>query len=104
MAQGDIYFHTLNQYANKVYVAVDETGELTIGVKKTQQIGGDWSMFDDFSLAYYGTGADAVKLYLDETLKNYSEVTFDETTVYTASYLTAYNAGLSGRRPLAHYR
>ena len=94
MATGDYFMHTLKQYANKLIVAVDESGELTIGVKKESQIDGDWSMFDDFSLTYYGTGADAVKLYLDETLKNYSEVTFDETTVYTASYLEAYNAEL----------
>ena len=94
MATGDYFMHTLKQYANKLIVAVDESGELTIGVKKESQIDGDWSMFDDFSLTYYGTGADAVKLYLDETLKNYSEVTFDETTVYTEAYLEAYNAEL----------
>lgn len=95
MATGDYYMHTLHQYANKLIVAVDESGELTIGVKKTSQIGGDWSFFDDFSLTYYGTGADAAKLYLDETLKNYSEMTLEEGTVYTEAYLTAYNEELA---------
>ena len=101
MAQGDVYFHTLHQYANKLYVAVDESGELTIGVKKTSQIGGDWSMFDDFSLSYYGTAADAAKLYLDETLKNYGEYTPEEGTIYTASYLTAYQDAINANDKVA---
>jgi hypothetical protein len=101
MAEGDKYFHDLNVYANKLYVAVDESGELTIGVKKTSQIGGDWSMFDDFSLSYLGTGADAAKLYLDETLKNYGEYTPEEGTIYTASYLTAYQDAINANDKVA---
>ncbi len=91
MKTGDYYFHTLNQYANKLIVAVGEDGELTIGVKKTSQIGGDWSLFDDFSLTYYGKGADAAQVYLEEALKNYSEYTPEEGTLFTQAYLTAYN-------------
>ena len=98
MAQGDIYFHTLNQYANKVYVAVDETGELTIGVKKTQQIGGDWSLFDDFSLAFYGSGADACQGFINEAMKNYGEYVIPEGTLYTAAYLTAYQQAYQGEK------
>ena len=94
MAQADIYFHTLGQYANRLYVIVDEAGELTIGVKKSSQIDGDWSMFDDFSLTYYGSGSDAAELFLEETLKNYSEMTIDEGTIFTEAYLTAYNEAL----------
>ena len=101
MAEGDKYFHDLKVYANKLYVAVDESGELTIGVKKTSQIGGDWSMFDDFSLSYLGTGADAAKLYLDETLKNYGEYTPEEGTIYTASYLTAYQDAINANDKVA---
>ena len=96
MATADYYFHSINQYANKLYVAVGEAGELTIGVKKSSQIDGDWSMFDDFSLTYYGSGADAAKLYLDETLKNYSDYTPEEGTIFTQSYLDAYKAAYSG--------
>ena len=98
MAAGDYYFHTLNQYANKLFVAVDESGELTIGVKKTSQISGDWSLFDDFSLTYYGAGADAYQLMLNEALKDYGEVTIDEGTVYTEAYLTAYKEALAGEK------
>ena len=101
MATGDYYFHTINQYANKLYVAVGEDGELTIGVKKTSMIDGDWSMFDDFSLTFYGSGADAAKLYLDETLKNYSDYTPEEGTIFTQSYLDAYKAAYSGEKTAA---
>ena len=103
MATGDYFMHTLNQYANKLYVGVGEEGELTIGVKKSSQIDGDWSMFDDFSLTYYGAGADAAQLYLDETIKNYSEKTIDEDVIYTESYLTAYNEALKGDFPTTSF-
>ena len=96
MATGDYFIHTLNLYANKLFVAVDESGELTIGVKKETQIDGDWSFFDDFSLTYYGAGADAYQLMLDEALKNFGDVTIDEGTPYTESYLTAYKEALAG--------
>ena len=95
MAAGDYYFHTLNQYANKLFVAVDEAGELTIGVKKSTHIDGDWSLFDDFSLTYYGNGADACNLYLQESLKNYGEYTLGDDVLYTASYLQAYQEAYS---------
>jgi hypothetical protein len=98
MVDGDLYFHTLGQYANKVYIAVDESGELTIGVRKTSQIGGDWSLFDDFSLMYLGKGADACQLYLDEALKAFSDYTPEEGLVYTASYLTAYQEAYQGEK------
>ena len=98
MATGDYFIHTLGLYANKLYVAVDESGELTIGVKKETQLDGDWSFFDDFSLTYYGSGADAYQLMLDEALKNYGDVTIDEGTPYTESYLTAYKEALGGEK------
>ena len=102
MAAGDYFFHTLKQYANKLLVAVDESGELTIGVKKSEATGNDWTMFDDFSLTFYGTGADAAKLYLDETLKNYSDYTPEEGVIYTKSYLDAYKAAYSGEKTAAN--
>ena len=96
MAAGDHFFHKLNLYANKVFIAVDESGELTIGVKKSDMLDGDWSMFDDFSLTFYGSGADAYQMYIDEVMKNYSDVTLDEGTVYTEQYLTSYREALQG--------
>ena len=98
MAAGDYYFHTLNQYANKLYVLVDETGELTIGVKKTTQIGGDWSLFDDFSLTFYGQAADACQFYLNEAMKNFGEYVIGDGVLYTESYLTAYQQACTGEK------
>ena len=90
MAAGDYYMHTLNKYANKVYAIVDEAGELTIGVKKSNQIDGDWSMFDDFSLTFYGDAADAWQLYVNEKWGSFPVVTVGEGELVTESYLTAY--------------
>ena len=96
MAAGDYYFHTLNQYANKLYVLVDESGELTIGVRKSNYISGDWSLFDDFSLTYYGQAADACQFYMNEAMKNYGEYNIEAGVLYTEAYLTAYQQAYSG--------
>ena len=66
MVAGEYYMHTLGFYDNHVLVPVDESGTLTIGVRKTEQTDGDWSLFDDFSLIYYGNGDDAKALYASE--------------------------------------
>ena len=63
----------------------------------------NWSCWDTFTLTYYGAGADAAQLYLDETIKNYSEKTIDEDVIYTESYLTAYNEALKGDFPTTSF-
>ena len=40
---------------NKLYIKVGEDGALRIGVKKDVTITDDWSIFDNFTLWYYGT-------------------------------------------------
>jgi hypothetical protein len=82
-------------YDTKVLFGYTE-GTLRIGVKNPSMMGDadNWSVFDTFKLTYYGTGADAAQLYLDETIKNYSELTLGEDEIYTESYLEAYNAEL----------
>ena len=96
MEAAEYYMHTLGLYDNKVLVAVGEEGELTLGVKKTSTIDGDWSIFDDFSLTYYGQGADACKLYLDEAIPELANLEVEEGTLYTQSYMDAYKAALEG--------
>ena len=96
MEAAEYYMHTLGLYDNKVLIALSEGEDLTIGVKKTETIGTDWSIFDDFSLIYYGNAGDAYQLYLDEVLKNYSDITLDENTMYTEQYLTVYRESLQG--------
>ncbi|MBR2233752.1 MAG: hypothetical protein IJ892_01655 [Prevotella sp.] len=97
MEAAEYAMHTLGLYDNKVLVAVmAETDTLRIGVRKSSSIDGDWSIFDDFSLTYYGQGADACNLYLAEALKNFSDYTPDEGVLYTEAYLTAYREALAG--------
>lgn len=42
-------------YNNEIDVYVEEGGNLTFGLRKTEKIGNDWSMFDNFQLFYIGT-------------------------------------------------
>ena len=84
------YMHELNCYDNKVLAwVVDES--LTIGVRKNATVYGDWSVFDDFTLTYYGQGADAYQMYLDDIWeKNMNKATVAEGTLYTKDYLEEY--------------
>lgn len=82
-------------YDTKVLFGTTD-GNIRIGVKNPSMMGDadNWSCYDTFTLTYYGSGSDAAKLYLDETIKNYSEMTIPEGTIFTESYLTAYNDAL----------
>ena len=82
-------------YDTKVLFGVTD-GNIRIGVKNPAMLGDadNWSCFDTFTLTYYGAGSDAAQLYLDETIKNYSEMTIEAGTIFTEAYLTAYNEAL----------
>ena len=43
---------------NKVIVKVGEDGKLRVGLRKINQIGNDWTIFDNFKLFYYGTASE----------------------------------------------
>ena len=91
MVAADAFFSAGYCNDNSVLVIVSN-GELKIGVRKDKTIGGDWSIFDDFSLTYFGNGGDAYELAakaISATLPDYSNL--DENTVFTQSYLDAYN-------------
>ena len=83
-------------YDTKVLFGISEGETLRIGTKNPSMKGDadNWSVWDTFKLTYYGTGSDAAELYLNETIKNYSEMTIEEGTIYTESYLTEYNEAL----------
>ena len=59
------YFHTLGLYKNSLFATMPAAGSMTIGVKKEASIGGDWSIYDDFSLIYCGEGATAYQAYVE---------------------------------------
>jgi hypothetical protein len=82
-------------YDTKVLFGVTD-GNIRIGVKNPSMMGDadNWSCFDTFTLTYYGAGSDAAQLYLEETIKNYSEMSIEDGTIFTESYLTEYNEAL----------
>ncbi|MBQ3629839.1 MAG: hypothetical protein II949_01230 [Prevotella sp.] len=64
-------------------------GEARVGVKKDALQGGtDWSVFDSFGLQYYGNTAASFQKWLELGVP---EINLGEETVYTYSYLQAYN-------------
>jgi len=86
LSAAERYMHELNCYDNKVLAMVDSS--LTIGVKKEKDINSDWSVFDDFTLFYYGDGADAYQAYLDEVLtRRVNTTVIKEGTLFTQYYL-----------------
>ena len=59
MLAADAWFNVLDKYHNVVYVNVGEDKTLTLGVKfiAASTLSTDWSLFDNFSLVYYGTNS-----------------------------------------------
>ena len=97
MVAAEYYMHELGHYDNKVLIAVNaETDTLRLGVRKNSSVDGDWSIFDDFSLTYYGKGADACSLYLEEALKAYEPYVAEEGVLLTEDYVTTYNEKVNG--------
>ena len=89
LAAAERYMHELNCYDNKVLAMTD--GSLTIGVRTNSVVYGDWSVFDDFTLTYYGQGADAYQMYLDDIReKNLNKTIVAEGTLYTKYYIDEY--------------
>ena len=79
-------------------------GKARIGVKNPAKLGDadNWSCFDTFKLTFFGGGADACQKYLDEAVKNYSAAEVEEGTIFTESYLTAYNEALQSEHKAAN--
>ena len=93
MVAADEFFKAGYCNDNFVYIPVSD-GNLRIGVKKSGQITDDWSIFDDFTLIYYGNSDEAYKLILDGAIANIKEFDLDG-VVYTTSYYEAYNAAVA---------
>ena len=101
MEAAEYYMHTLGLYANSVFNAVED-GTLTLGVRKDVTIGGDWTIFDDFSLTYYGNGADAYQMWFDVALPELDiytgvELPKNHTAKYVEDYTSTF-AKLNGQK------
>ena len=98
MEAAEYYMHTLGLYANTVFNTVEEDS-LTIGVRKDVTIGADWTIFDDFSLTYYGAGADAYQKWYDVTVDNFDVFAGQEIPAnHTAKYVDEYDAAFAELR------
>lgn len=90
MEAADEFFSAGYCNDNGVMALVND-GNLKVGVRKSITIGGDWSIFDDFSLTFYGNGDDAYQLLKESvkgTMKDFGDLS---ETIYTYSYYEAYN-------------
>ena len=94
MVAADVFFNAGYCNDNGVVALVND-GNLKAGVRKSTTIGGDWSIFDNFSLTFYGNGDDAYQLLKESvkgTMKDFGDLS---ETIYTYSYFEAYNGVLS---------
>lgn len=101
MAAAEYMMHTVGKYKNNLMFHFNG-GDLTIGVRKNLLFNQDWSLFDDFALAYYGTGAEAYQLWY--YTEKQAAPRFDEfDTECSPQYLTAYNNVLSDLKVVSNY-
>lgn len=80
-----------NNYKQTAYVAVDN-GELTVGLKKSDDNpGGNWTMFDNFTLSYFGTAPEAYQMALEKGMPAKTEYsTANVSKQYIDTYDVAY--------------
>lgn len=77
-----------DNYKKMAYVAVDN-GELTIGLKKKDGVpGGSWTMFDNFTLSYFGTAPEAYQMALEKGMPAKTEYS---TANVSEQYIGVYN-------------
>ncbi|MCQ2133151.1 MAG: hypothetical protein MJY90_07440 [Bacteroidaceae bacterium] len=55
-----VHWFEAGYYDNELVIEVGEDGTLRIGVRKSQGLGEDWSIFDTFQIFYLGTDAPVV--------------------------------------------
>lgn len=85
-------------YQNKVFFATED-GDMTIGMMKdnSDTPDGNWVLYDNWGLTYYGNGADAYTMWLDEAkkaAKDYSGLSED--VLVTNGVIDAYNDAIAG--------
>ncbi len=74
---------------------------LRIGVVKSNHIGTDWCIVDDFTLEYYGNSIAAYDLWRNKILASIptkDELIADDEVLYTEAYLTAYEEAVAAAK------
>ena len=97
METAEAYFKD-GLYQNKVFFATED-GDMTIGMMKdnSDTPDGNWVLYDNWGLTYYGNGADAYTMWLDEAkkaAKDYSGLSED--VLVTNGVIDAYNDAIAG--------
>ena len=64
--------------------------KLRVGVKKSVQLGDDWTIVDDFTLTYYGDGVDAYQLMLESIIEA-TDAKVPADGIYTKSLKAQYD-------------
>ena len=85
-------------YYNNVFFATED-GDMTIGMMKdnSETPDGNWVLYDNWGLTYYGNGADAYSMWLAEAkkaAKDYSGLSND--VLVTKGVIDAYNEAIAG--------
>jgi hypothetical protein len=55
-------------YPNSLFIVKEGSDTLRLGIKKSNGLAGDWTVFSNFKLTFYGAGADAYKLVLQDAI------------------------------------
>lgn len=97
MQAGDYHFNTLDKYHNYLFCEVTESGTLRIGVRKSTHISTDWSLFDNFSLEYYGNSIEAYKMWMEGIIATAPQYDF-ETLICSNDVKEQYQAVLEAAR------
>lgn len=89
-------YFAAGRYAGNTLFFPVENGKLKIGLVKDSKIGADWTIFDNWNLKYYGNGADAYQLWLDQVIADAPDFNgLPEGTLMTEGMLDAYNEALA---------
>ena len=90
------YFEEGRYKNNIVFFGVDNN-DFQVGLMKTSKLDGDWTLFDNWALTYYGNSAEAFKKWQNQVLLNaYDATTIPDGTLVTKGAVDAYNAVKNG--------
>lgn len=97
METAEAYFNK-GLYNNTVFFSTED-GDMTIGMRKenSDTPDGNWVLYDNWGLKYYGNGADAYTLWLKEVKESapdYSNLSDD--VLVTVGLIDAYNTIING--------
>ncbi|MBR1395689.1 MAG: hypothetical protein IJ559_08555 [Prevotella sp.] len=83
------------RYKNELFTEATG-GSIRIGLKQPSVVGMRWTMWDNWTLVFYGKGADAYQLWNDKALASYV-MTPGEGVLFTQKYVDDINAAVTGK-------